>query len=1316
MSTTAKPGFNRLFFDLQTDPPLDPSGLLESESAALRLGALKPLDLLRYRLAIVLGPPYSGKSTCLALLTEHPDCDGHLFSDVRGGTVDPQGWTEWRAVGGAKTWFIDSLDENEHAAARITTLVRGLSPKRRAELSILVSCRENELPSLFLDNLANLLSCNATEFRIAPPDLREAQAICGVDEAQFNETLSAIHRHNLREFAEQPKALKWLSRQAESLANQTPTKVWQGVIEEILEAVGGPSEQLTPLSDRFRAAACLGFFLEFGDFDRVRTSGTAALAEVPTIDALFGRTERGLGWNLVQSAAEVIRSGLFRPANGGFRIHHRHLREYLAAVQLRTLEPLQVEELLGDGNGGLDLGRRRVAEALLDQTEDDRVRQWLASHLLPLKDEQASTVSAHFSRVLEQADQSPWGLHANEQLIKQLAALDGAALERALSRFTEAWPSLTEKQRIFLFSVSERIRSKTLVSRALELLDGTQEERCKEDAFDYLSRLGLTPELTVLANKLSIHREPRLLAKVLVHALRTDIMSARQALEFGVKRDPLIFDIRAMVEMEASERLKPEEALWCLETRSSTEHTDGVLEKAASLVANTVPSADWASRLLAAIKKTKAEHRWQDHERLFTIVTGNHELQRQIFVLGLRDSTFDDLPRVAMGLGQPDLPLLLDQLEQNQTPLLVSRIFHLARSVNNEPALRKLEETCPAQLTNLREALAQEETEIAVIKRRYERPREQSLRLLDLLDKELLRQRTATELVHFLGWVVFGSWRPNNVEGTFDDLPLEMRERVLGVAARALVEAQPTPIAPGNSIPGSILFEASVADALITRKGVSSLNPEVIRKWLPALLRSLEKDDSLQRCAEALPRETADAFAVFVERDVREPDGYAFTASRAPPILWGAGLEQRATNLVEDENLPAIGRAHLLTALLEAVPRTSSDLARKLLSRADIDDDLRVASIRVLLALVPNVGVAELGRDAKERGRDAVLAQARAFDTFGARQARMESWNIDDLIVLADVLLDALPEGTFEQPSFGQVYYVTPEIDLIATRDSVVSILVRRDAPELRAKLNPVASKSPRLQRALQQRDAEGTAEAHVQMMMVVGTEPPVPPLSSARESDLPHRRRSWSYEQLLRLLASNEYRFTRTTADLARVLVEVFERRINQDVIVDSALLYREDGSRKKPVTEPVLQAYLYRRLEDLLPGRIIDREAWQLFDRAADFQVRVKHDEGLVTVPIELKWSNHPDVRTAASEQLGKKYMMLADRNDGVLVVAWMGKPGREAELRAEVTANAQQFEGQNPGKRIHLAWLRVEPPPQPEPKSKPPSSSGKKTAYLA
>lgn len=1308
MSNSAPtPRLNRFFFDLQTSPPLDSSGLLESEDAARKAGALTMLELTEHRLVMVVGPPYSGKSTCIKQLAEQ-EGRPRLVSDVRDGNVDPQGWGEWRATGGPTTWFIDSLDESDAAPNRVLTLVRTLDAPRRSELSIFVSCRENEVPPTFLGELGNLLGSVVTEVRIAPPDLREARAICGVDETVFSSMLDAIHRNDLRELAEQPAALKWLASQGDSISNQSATKVWQGVIEGILEAAARrPGERLSPLLHRFRAAARLAFFLEFGDFDRVRTSGTNALAQHPSVDALFANNDHGEpGQRLLQPVYEVIRSGLVRPANGGLRIHHRHLREYLAAVQLQELDPLQVEELLGDGDGGLDQGRRRIAEALLDLAPDDRVRQWLASHLLPLQHQQTSTVDGHFTRVLDEVERSPWGLHAHEQVIKQLAALDGSELDRTVSRFArdaKDWSRLTEKQRVFLYSVAERVRTKTLIERAREELESKTDLRSKEDAFEYLTRVGEAPDLPRLARKVSVDKEPRLLAKVLVEALRTGAMSARDALEFGLKRDPFLFDIRALVEVEAGERLTAEEAFWCLETRTSNEHPDIVLDKALSLLGNSAVAEGWAARFIAATKKAKAEGRWQDHRRLFAALAENHELQRQVFALGLRDDRFEDLVRVGMSFTAADLPWLLGKLQQDSSPVLVSRIFHLAKVANDESSLRQLEATCPTQLKNLIEAVTQEQTEMEDFMRRHEKPREQMHLLLDILKTELPKERSATDLVHFLGWVVFGSWRPTNVEGSFDDLPPDMREVVLRRATQALADAEATAIEPGNSISGAILQEASVVDAVIQRNGVNSLAPAVARKWLPALLRSLEKDDSLKKCAEAFPRESADAFGIFIERDAREPDGHAFTATRAPPELWGAGLEQRATTLVEDATLPAIGRAHLLTALLEAVPGTSLELARNLLSRIDTGGELRTASIRVLLALAPNEGVAALRRDANERGRAAVLAQTRVFDSFGARQARLESWNLDDLVVLADVLLDVLPEGTFEEPRSGQAHYVTPEIDLIWTRNSVVSILARRDAPELRAKLNPVASKSPRLQRALQQRDAEGTAEAHVQMMRVVGTGPSAPPPPSGPETSpvQPPRRRSWSYERLLRLLASTEYRLARTTADLARVLVEVFEERINGDVVVDSALLYREDGNGRKPVTEPVLQAYLYRRLEDLMPGRIVDREAWQPFDRAADFQVRVQHDEGLVTVPIELKWSNHPEVRTAASEQLGKKYMMLADRKDGVLVVAWMGKPGGETELKAEVTANAQQFEGQNPSKRIHVAWLRVEPPPEAKPK---------------
>lgn len=1300
-STPHVPRYSRFFFDRDAELPLDPAtGLLRSAYSAQAMGGVALLDLVEERFSLVLGPPYWGKSTVLGQLV---DSTSHqrkvLFTDLRGleDRLEPPGWTEWTNEGGPRLWLVDSLDENSKAHATMLNLIKRLPQTRKSELNILVSCRENEIPPGFASDISAALGAKCRELLIAPPDRAEAERICGAD--KLEKVLSAIRTKDLREASGQPAVLKWLANLSPSeLQQASKATLWRGIIHALLEPKPpalGERADLPSLEVRFRAASRIAFFLEFGDFPSIRAAGSDVLTVTPTIDELFPTTEDQAS-SLRIAAFHVLRTNLFRPLGDGFRIHHRHLREWLVAFELARMQPLQIEELIGNGSGHLDALRARIGEALSELRPPEETKVWLAGELNQFKESLKETVGDFLSRFLKATEKAPYGIDPT-LVIQQLRAVDRKTLDEALTEAAAEWETLTNKQRVTLLQIAQELESRALAQYAqASLTTPSVPESLGEQAVEYLESIECLPTLTGLMTSLDPKQQPRFLARVLLAILRQGSASPLEVLRVGLKKQNGLVDIRAILEDAIAQKLTVDEAIHGLtEGNEAGGWPEVVMDRAVELLATSPIQELWPKAFAAEMRRAEKEGRYRDLERWLSVISRNAQLRRAIYVSEIVEAGVSDLPRVELSLVADDQVWLRELLPPiGQTSIVVGDLYRLATREQNRELIETLRSSYSMQLETIEARNSQlEET----WRDQFEQARKSTppkIELKNIVRKIIEADHKPEDLIHQLGFWVFGDWRPNNVTGKFEDLADELKHTVLRLSQRALRDADSSPIPTGSTISGHILSEASVAEAVIHNFGPRSLGPDVIRKWLPSLLRAIEKDSVIAECSSAFPNEAVDVFSWFIVRDTEEPGGHAFTARRAPPTLWPAGLERHVVDVVECEHFPSVGRADLLKAMLDVTPSSALKVARALTTTSQaLDQVLCVAVISVLLALAPHEGLVLLRRDLETRSEQALLDQAPIFDSYRGRGVRLPDWTVAELADLGLLLFEWFPEETYREPPYGEAYFVTSEHQLVDARNAVVRLLREQASLEAGAVLETIATKSPTLRRALEQAEQERRAkELGAELALASGSPPPVRP--EPTEGGAPFRYpepRRVPLRQLLRILSSGEYRLARTSADLSRVLLEVLER-INRELPEDIVLLYHKG----EHVVEDVLQAYLARRLEDLMPGRIVDREAWHPFNKRADFLVRVNHGSETIGVPIELKWSDNAETASAARDQLGLKYLVPTNRDNGILVVAWMGRPLSETDLRAAVQQNAREFEATYPGKQISVAWLEALPPP--------------------
>ena len=202
-----------------------------------------------------------------------------------------------------------------------------------------------------------------------------------------------------------------------------------------------------------------------------------------------------------------------------------------------------------------------------------------------------------------------------------------------------------------------------------------------------------------------------------------------------------------------------------------------------------------------------------------------------------------------------------------------------------------------------------------------------------------------------------------------------------------------------------------------------------------------------------------------------------------------------------------------------------------------------------------------------------------------------------------------------------------------------------------------------------------------------------------------------------MRLLDEADYRLIRSGDDLLKAIVHVL-RQIEEDAPYDLSMLYGRNESEtagqgikgksgkkrvRRRLGEDALQAYVRRRLKDMLPSRIpgvqikIFREPQVKYQRRFDLEVVAPTiDRQLATVIIEIKWSDNEDTKSSLKDQLVSAYLLGHQLNHGIYLVGWTGTcQGTDKEdtdiqqLKAYLAGQVKSVNASEEGKS-----LKVEP----------------------
>lgn len=498
-------------------PLLDEHGFVLPLRADEALGAL---DLLLHRAALVVAPPWTGKTFVAeklhSALRSHPDlppgfggfCARTCFETLgRESPTKPAWWESWSAGDRRASWIVDAVDEDERSGDRrideILGLIEDLPEETRSRLHVLFFCRESEVPPAFLERAGRLFgdwspSCpgGLRRLRLAGLDRESARALVG-DEA-FERICRVIEANQLKELAALPVVLEHL-RDSPSSEPIDRLEVWQGVLQNLLwQRPGRPGRTLPvpsgiEMEDRFEVVQWLAAVLTFSSLRELRVSD---------LEDLFPRETPGGEFRLLREAArEALRTAVFEPAGEGFRFAQDHVREWFAALALRGMPLVRARPLLTDGSGRPHPAHAGVLDLLSRIVADPGLRSWIdqehggivpPSSSLPWTLEEAVRV---LDRLQELARSSPWGLALwNEEHLRQIGAPGlGAEIARRLKE-----PLLPAEQELLL-DVALAVGASRAISPAAHIVqDRAGGPRVRALAADLLARLGSAGDLAAL--------------------------------------------------------------------------------------------------------------------------------------------------------------------------------------------------------------------------------------------------------------------------------------------------------------------------------------------------------------------------------------------------------------------------------------------------------------------------------------------------------------------------------------------------------------------------------------------------------------------------------------------------------------------------------------------------------------------------------------------------------------------------------------------------------------------------------------------------
>lgn len=1247
-------------------------------------------ELLAHTAVLVVAPPLTGKTFVSkqlerALVSEQRSssalplrgfCERTSFeTSGRTNRLDPVWWEPWKKSAEQAWWLVDALDEDERRGDRraheVLDTVRDLPPEALSRLHLILFSRLNEVPAWCEEKLLQLFGIWSQEHpqglrrvRLAGLDREAARTLVGSE--RFEHVCMLIRKSRLQSLAPYPSVLEHLRKRSadESL---TEEDIWRGVLTDLLHERRGDS-LLSPLEqERFKVAQRLAAISSFCGEQALRL-------DTPGLEDLIPANDPNLG-DLRLAAQEVVgKTAIFERSADGFRFAQDHVRQWLTAFALQDMPLLQIRPLLTLESGTLDPSHEGVMSFLAKISKHSEVRDWIFDEHGGLPDPESVPWSLDgairaLDRLQENARLSPWGLRLWGE--ERLASFNVEGMGDEIARRFEGALRPTEQQ--FLFDVAAAIEASEILPAASRLLqDPGRDQRVRAQSADFVASLGCPEHLRSLEQWVLFQAEndsgdghvlTTLAAAFYEKGLWTfeetaDLALAGAGLSHGHLQYRLVEDltldrarglIRKFVVGQpgiVAQHLAERALRMFLDPREPSEEDAELIVSLALRLEDIEDAQDGLGFELARF------------------VEQNLSIRRKLFLEGLKvdplreGASFRSWAYVLCG---EDTEWLLDLIREREgdSEWLWETLFYISgRSECRPYRRRKARAALRSQKPDVLQRLEKERKEWD----RYQRSREQkrksrrtTYRLEPLVHRELNdSERDAGQRMWSLSRLCFmgRGHRPTNLEGRWEELPVDLRRNVFEVCRQALEDCAPTTIPEGASFRSVTLLEAACFDRLVQEDGVFVLTPGMIRKWLPALLRSWESSSeysiTLRRCFQVDRHLSEDVFREAVLRSARTETGSVYILQELPADLWSERFAGMLEEIIQSDSAQTEARIDLLKWTGRVFPGRAHALASGWATGTD--QALRDAGIDLLLRISSAEGLERLKALAEQEAPADLLRRMRSLrDHPSNPRADFASWPAGRLGDLEELLLRSFPPETDPKWEGGEGGMLEADDDLRMLRDRLPPLLFQRHGEEDCLVVDRLAYNHPYIREWLTQAQAQEGAQG---MLAELG-----------RARGWPGNRKI-GLTEMVKVLRDSRYRLLRTTDDLLDVLLEELDL-VTKEAKRHLSMLYHPKPRRNERLHEDALQAYLDCRLSDRLPGVLresgvpfINREPLAAGDTKNDFRVQAfSTDKVHLTVVVEVKWSDNPDVSTSLVTQLGEDYLLRNGLTHGIYLVGWSG-----------------------------------------------------------
>jgi len=1304
------------------DPRVDDDGFLDRERTS---GVVDFSELLKHPISVVSAPPWSGKTYFSRAAENWARCNGSLRFGDRvalapleeydgAANVPPRAWWDrWRQASTAQPslWLIDALDEADpRLHATLQRILRELGEAHRRALRVVVFTRPREWLRSFCDELAEIYrGTPPRRVHLAPLTRKDAENFLGRD--AFERVISTIRNCGLQSIAGYPRVLGHLGN-LPAAATPDIVAVWRGILMELVKDPQHRREEaLLQRSEpelRFEVSARLAAVLSISSRQAVYFD--AIDPDTPTIASVF---PAGAHENLERCALRdaLGLGGLFRDTpTGAYRFAQRHLQDWMCAFGLQNFSLRRLQSALADG--WKPYARHHDMLMLLRRiSADSQVRTWLQESLNPLliadaKPWDLNEALTWLDRLEELARRSPWDLQLYHEELGRLDA-PGLGLEFAI-RLADTNRKPASKN--LLIDVAAAIGSIEVVGPAVEILmNPSHEGSLRLNSASFVAKFASPQQLKELEGPAArarnkTGRERRIKAKIISGLLDKGVWTPAEAARHAPLPSGTINDVRGLLMYRLAHEMKVGDApsimvvalkriTRTLNARRTMDTPPESLETLLQAALNLLKDCnDLAPKLQRGVAQSLLLVRRLASGYILSLDVSRHlcrfRVFRRYYYRQAVEQSLTGEPSAPHphphGLQPADLAWLVGHAETHwpKNEAVWVDVFHLMSAeaepghdtaVSRAEILQRIETAIPglaARIEAAQEVFRRncEEQARQIEQMKLARKKDTPHQTLEDAVMQVIGAagRSAADRMRQLSSLCFQAdgFRYENIDGDWPSLDVGRQAQVLAACKDGLEVATPTAIPDGDTYPRTVAQEAR-AFAEVARAPEFSgwLDDRMIRKWLPAIIRSsLDLSmETVRRCEKAAPLAAAEVLLEGIEQELRSGSRYAYIASRAPVELWTKPFVEELARLVQRPDLNPQSRADLLALLSQRQPTLALPVAAGFATAVagSPPNPLWSQGLSSLLALKPDAAWPLIESEYRSRGKDVLLDLSSLWGGVIGPSVSLDDWPTDRLESLARMLLQSYPRVQDPQLYRHGFHICTPETSLRELRQLTLARLLRRDE---RAFLRLADLDSS----VREWHAAHKARSAATELLIAV----PHPAICPGSETDLV------PLAMAVQLMEHANFRVLRSDDDLMEVLLEVL-KCVEHDVGYDLKMLYAAPQKRAKGTEKPALprkhlmeeavQAYLRRRLTDLLPRFV--REGTNVeFLCICEDQVRYRRrldlrvvaprlSGGLATVVIEVKWSDNVEVETSLETQLGEKYLLGEGRSHGIFLVGWSG-----------------------------------------------------------